>query len=140
MEPKTSIKQHDFISGEPRNKYFIHWTAEQTTNPCSEIQLADWQETILRMGDGYQQGELGVVMAPSGLGKTGMMRRLMESMGDNRQITNFDYASLYPEVQRTYEIFTENEPCHIQEAINLLGLTNEEITENNLLQQWENEN
>ena len=32
-------------------------------------------------------------MAPSGVGKTGLLQRLMETMGENRQVTNLDYAS-----------------------------------------------
>jgi hypothetical protein len=33
MEPITSIKQHDFISGKPQYKWFIR------TNPCREMLL-----------------------------------------------------------------------------------------------------
>jgi hypothetical protein len=100
MEPKTSIKQHDFISGEPRNKYFVFGDYDfsdirimPSTNPCGEISLG-----------GFQQGKLGVVMAPAGVGKTGMMNRLMESMGEGRQVINMDYMSLYPEVRRLNEV------------------------------------
>jgi hypothetical protein len=96
MEPKTSIKQHDFISGEPRNKYFVFGDYDfsdirimPSTNPC---------------GGGFQQGELGVVMAPAGVGKTGIMNRLMESMREGRQVINMDYMSLYPEVTRPNEV------------------------------------
>ena len=82
MEPKTSIKQHDFISGEPRNKYFVFGDYDfsdirimPSTNPCGEISLG-----------GFQRGELGVVMAPAGVGKTGMMNRLMESMREQEEL------------------------------------------------------
>ena len=93
MEPKTSIKQHDFISGEPRNKYFVLGDYDfsniriRPTNPCGEISLG-----------GFQQGELGVVMAPPGVGKTGILQRMLRTMGEERRVTNLDYASLYPEV------------------------------------------
>ena len=103
MEPKTSIKQHDFISGEPRNKYFVFGDYDfsdirimPSTNPCGEISLG-----------GFQRGELGVVMAPAGVGKTGMMNRLMESMREGRQVINMDYMSLYPEVQRLHHVVPE---------------------------------
>jgi hypothetical protein len=107
MEPKTSIKQHDFISGEPKHKWVIHWTAEQTTNPCNEIQLQDWQETILRQSDGYQQGELGVTVAPAGVGKTSILQRMMETLGEERRVVNFDFERLYPEIQRYHHIVPE---------------------------------
>jgi hypothetical protein len=75
MEPKTSIKQHDFISGEPKHKWVIHWSAEQ-----------------------FQQGELGVTVAPYGVGKTGILQRMISEMAEERRVVNLDYTSLYPEV------------------------------------------
>lgn len=112
MEPNKNIKQHDFVSNKPKHKWFLHWTAEQ--NPCNEILLSDWGESMLN--GGFRQGELGVVMAPAGVGKTGIFQRLMETMGDNIQPMNFDYMNLYPEIQRLHHIVpeghitTENNP------------------------------
>jgi hypothetical protein len=97
MEPKTSIKQHDFISGEPRHKYFVF--SDHAFNPLRFIPTD--------VGGGFNQGELSVITAPAGVGKTNMMSRILESMGDNRQIATFDYMSLYPEVQRLHHIVPE---------------------------------
>ncbi len=117
MEPKTSIKQHDFISGEPRHKYLVFGDYDfsniriRPTNPCGEISLGDPQRGANFHFDietgGLEQGELGVVMAPSGVGKTGIFQRMMETLGDNRQVANFDFQSLYPEVQRLHHIVPE---------------------------------
>lgn len=103
MEPKTSIKQHDFISGEPRHKYFVFGDYDfsnvrliPSTNPCGEVSLG-----------GFQRGELATVMAPAGVGKTGIMQRLMESMREERQVVNLDYMSLYPEIQRLHHVVPE---------------------------------
>ena len=54
MEPSKHIKQHDFVSSKPKHKWFLHWTAEQ--NPCNEISLSDWGDSMLN--GGFRQGEL----------------------------------------------------------------------------------
>ena len=113
MEPKTSIKQHDFISGEPRHKYFVLGDYDFSNIRINPLQLQDWQETILSKG--LQQGELGIIMSPPGVGKSMIMERMLASINENRQVVNTDYDSLYPEMTR------------------YLGLTLEDIIENNNL-------
>jgi len=93
MEPKTHIKQHDFISGEPRHKYFVlgnyDWSniKIRPTN-CDEISLA-------------------------GVGKTGMFQRMIEALRDNRQVVNSDYESLYPYIYHTLPVGHVSRPDEV---------------------------
>jgi hypothetical protein len=104
------IKQHDFISGKPKRRFrFIPW---QSTNPCREITLGvDPIDCML--GQGLEQGELSVVMAPPSSGRSGFSieryMRLLQNSNYGNNIINMDYAQLYPEVQRTYEISPQAE-------------------------------
>lgn len=112
MEPKTSIKQHDFISGEPKNKYFVYRNPFDDDvplrfipcNPCGEIPLGEPQRTVLHFDtetEGFGQGELGVTMAPPGVGKTGILTRMLETLREERRVVNFDFESLYPHIHHT---------------------------------------
>lgn len=97
------IRIHDFITGKPKRRWFETWLFN---NPCREITLGvDPIDCMLEQG--LEQGELNVVMAPPSTGRTQMLERYTRLLrnstyGDN--IVNMDYAQLYPQVQRTYEI------------------------------------
>jgi hypothetical protein len=142
---KSDIKQHDFVTGTPTSpieralKDWCDLTLDRWgTNPCGEIQLADWQETILRDLDGIGSGELNITLAPPATGRT-MLNPVVFDKTIQISSVNLDYMHLYPEVQRVYNISPEREPCPIQSTMELLNLTNEEIIENNNLRRWENE-
>jgi hypothetical protein len=113
MELKTSIKQHDFISGKPmdgNDRLLTDWSNLVTTNLCSEILLHG----------GYGRGELSTIIAPRQLGRRPAM-------------VNMDYTLLYPEIQRQHHIIPESDNISIQSVIEMLGLTEEDISQNNNL-------
>ena len=100
------IKPHDFVSGKPKSNLLSWLTAIQSLNPCREITLGiDPIDCML--GQGFERGELGVIMAPPSVGKTSVqiieeLLRERNNYRPGRSVVNLDYTTLYPEVQRTY--------------------------------------
>ena len=107
------VREHDFISGKPKLRWFdpefitemVSLRIRPITNPCNEIPLGvDYVDCVL--GQGFERGELGVTMSPPSTGKSQIVTNILTAMRGG-QPTNFDYQSLYPEVQRTYNIRPE---------------------------------
>ena len=92
------IKPHDFVSGKPKSRFSNLLRFLPTTNPCREITLGvDPVDCML--GQGFEAGELGITMAPPSNSRS----YYTAQREPERRVVNLDFASLYDQVQVSYD-------------------------------------